>query len=492
LQTDEVYFSATFDLALVGMAIFTLSGQWIRANRALLSMLSDAPEASFGPTFSDILHPDSHAVFQRVCRALHQGQATRLNIQLTYCGKHGRKISALTQIALVKQVDSPYFFAQISPQVPDAAIRIEDEGLGVTGGARKLAEHNTLLQRLRASEQKFRTLAENSPNIILRYDDHLRRIYANPAYLREIKLPFELALGDIAEHTWSANIPLDKYREKLTMVLASGTSSQIQVDWTRPGADFASSFVLQMMAERAANNQIVGILVLGINVSDLKQTEQRLRELVARRDAEREEERRSIAREIHDELGQHLTALRMKISSLRVQFGHETPLICERTHELTAQIDASLRVVRTIVSSLRPAALDMGIIAALEWLIAEFHEHSGLSCHLRIPPLIVALDDERATTIFRVVQESLTNIARHAQASRVEIKLEVEPAGCQVSIHDNGRGFDTHSAHKDKFGLMGMRERALTLGGSLEIDSSADQGTTVRVIIPLPFVDRES
>ena len=129
----------------------------------------------------------------------------------------------------------------------------------------------------------------------------------------------------------------------------------------------------------------------------------------------------------------------------------------------------------------------MGIIAALEWLIAEFHEHSGLSCHLQTPSQTVALDDERATTIFRVVQESLTNIARHAQASRIEINLTFEPTCCRVSIHDNGRGFDTQIAHQYKFGLMGMRERALTLGGSLEIDSSADRGTTVRVIIPLPF-----
>lgn len=487
MQTDEVYFSATFDLALVGMAIFSLSGQWIRANRTLLSMLSDAPEASFGSTFSDILHPDSHTVFQRACHALRQGQAARLNIKLAYCGKHGRKMSALTQIALVNQVDSPYFFVQISPEVPDAAIRVDDEVFGVTGAARKLSKQNTMLQRLRASEQKFRTLAENSPNIILRYDQHLRRIYANPAYLREMKLPSKLALGDITERAWSANIPLEKYREKLAMVLASGTSSQLQVDWTRSDAGFASSYVLQMVAERAADDQIVGVLVLGVNVSELKEAEQRLRELAARRDAEREEERRSIAREIHDELGQHLTVLRMKISSLRVQFGHEAPLIGERTRELTGLIDASLRVVRNIASSLRPAALDMGIIAALEWLIAEFHEHSGLSCHLQTPSQTVALDDERATTIFRVVQESLTNIARHAQASRIEINLTFEPTCCRVSIHDNGRGFDTQIAHQYKFGLMGMRERALTLGGSLEIDSSADRGTTVRVIIPLPF-----
>lgn len=217
----------------------------------------------------------------------------------------------------------------------------------------------------------------------------------------------------------------------------------------------------------------------------LLESRRQLRELSHHQKTLLEQERKHIAREIHDELGQRLTALKMDISLLRMSFGHNPELfrMAERMRELA---EGTIDVVRQIASNLRPAALDLGLVPAIEWLLDDLQKRSEIRCRLYVCDDELAMDEARATVVFRLVQESLTNIARHARAGQVEVSLARENDRLRLRIADDGCGFDPQAADKLRsFGLLGMRERVLALDGSLAFDSSPGRGTMVSIELPL-------
>lgn len=215
----------------------------------------------------------------------------------------------------------------------------------------------------------------------------------------------------------------------------------------------------------------------------LRDKRQRLQELTAFLQSVREDERTSIARELHDELGQALTALRIDVGWLRK---HCAPLgqgFVERADGAYALVDHTVHALRRISEGLRPGMLDvLGLCAALEHLSGQFAERSGIRCHFNADRDEYALPESGAITAFRVVQETLTNVTRHAEAQRVDIDLSTVGEHLCISVHDDGCGFDTESPRQG-FGLLGMRERVLMLGGEINIDGSA--GTTVVVRLPM-------
>ena len=213
-----------------------------------------------------------------------------------------------------------------------------------------------------------------------------------------------------------------------------------------------------------------------------------LRALAARLQSVREEERTSIAREIHDELGQACTAIKMDLALI----GRRTT---KRQTHLRAKADSASRLVddmivtlRRIASELRPRTLDdLGLTAALESQAQEFEARTGIHCRVALPEEPLTLDDERSTAIFRIFQESLTNVARHAHATRVEARLERKADQLIFQVRDNGRGFDPAEAKARKsLGLVGMQERALMLNGELQVEGVPGAGTTMTLRIPLP------
>jgi signal transduction histidine kinase len=210
-----------------------------------------------------------------------------------------------------------------------------------------------------------------------------------------------------------------------------------------------------------------------------------LRELSAHRDSLREEERARVAREIHDELGQALTALRLDLSALEMKFGERAPEIGERVRELKGTIDSSIASVRNVVMALRPASLDLGFVPAIEGLVADFRRRTGIHCTVKVPGTDVSLPEERGIVMFRILQESLTNVSRHAAARNVDVTVEVDEAKVRVAVEDDGRGFDVSAAEeRGTLGLLGIRERVIMLGGDLRIRSSPGEGTQVSVSIP--------
>jgi signal transduction histidine kinase len=217
----------------------------------------------------------------------------------------------------------------------------------------------------------------------------------------------------------------------------------------------------------------------------LHEKEALLRDLVARKEAIQEEERRRVAREIHDQLGSYLSALRLNVNLLLLNLGKAKPDIAKTIAKLLDLVDTTIQVSRDVASSLRPATLDMGIVPALDWLAAAFTRSTGIPCKAELPPSDVSMDEEKAVAIFRIVQESLTNVARHAKATMVQIALESEPGAFVVEVKDNGIGFDTSAPRKEKtLGLMGISERAMAVGGELTISSQPGEGTLVRLRIP--------
>jgi PAS domain S-box-containing protein len=211
-----------------------------------------------------------------------------------------------------------------------------------------------------------------------------------------------------------------------------------------------------------------------------------LRAMASQRELRLEMERKHIAREVHDELGQYLTALRMNLSLCNKSYGNLVPELAVELRQMKELVDHVIFGVRNVAANLRPPALDMGLIAAIEWLATDFSGRTLIPCTLNIPSEIIQIDESRAVVFFRVAQESLTNIVRHAQATLVGIELYLLEDSLHLKVRDNGCGFLVSSGGNTKsFGLLGMYERCLALGGKLDINSTPGLGTIVEISIPL-------
>jgi PAS domain S-box-containing protein len=235
------------------------------------------------------------------------------------------------------------------------------------------------------------------------------------------------------------------------------------------------------------------------DITDRKQAEEQLqasreelRSLSAHLEMTREKERKSLAREVHDEFGQILTALKIDLSSLAGACAGEQQLLLEKTKSMGELIDMAIETVRRISSELRPPLLDdLGLAVALEWQAREFEKRTQIKCVFSSEPKDIVLDQDRSTAVFRIFQEALTNVARHSNASRVEAALVKEDERIVLRISDNGRGIGKrHIADPKAFGIIGMKERARFLGGEVTVSGAPGKGTSVTVSIP--FTDKES
>lgn len=221
----------------------------------------------------------------------------------------------------------------------------------------------------------------------------------------------------------------------------------------------------------------------------LERARQELRSLSARLESIREEERIRLAREIHDDLGQCLTGLKMDVAWLKKHLGRnpETPQISQRLTMMQGLMDETVNWVRRIAGDLRPAMLDdIGLLAAIEWETSEFQNRSGIACHLTARPPAVHLTPEAATVVFRIFKEMLTNVARHAKARHIEIRLSQTATAFSLSVCDDGCGFARETLHAGRsLGVLGMSERAASMGGKFTLHSQPNQGTMAQVSLPL-------
>lgn len=250
---------------------------------------------------------------------------------------------------------------------------------------------------------------------------------------------------------------------------------------------------------RAPNGTICGLIGLMVDMTQRKQVElqlsqsrDQLRALMTRLHSAREEEGTRIAREVHDELGQAMTSLKLDLSWVARRLSlpetaDSRAQMLERIQGAMRQLDGTIQSVRAIATALRPSVLDeLGLAAALDWQTRDFEKRTGIRCEWSMPSVPIPIGPDQATAVFRIYQEILTNVVRHAQASTIQIHLDVSASWLVLEVSDNGLGIPASAlTHTNSLGLLGMQERATQWGGDLSIQGTAGKGTTVTVRLPV-------
>lgn len=271
------------------------------------------------------------------------------------------------------------------------------------------------------------------------------------------------------------------------------TGFDAYVPWLAMIAGFVSTMLLYILFQMLSSSRRSAVALaqnmtkeLRASEAKLQMSNENLRRLAAHAEKIKEEERKRIAREIHDDLGQNLLALRIEADMLSTRTGERHPRLHARVRATVNQIDSTIKSVRQIINDLRPNVLDLGLNAAVDWQISEFRRRTGIACELTATHQDIQLSDHCATALFRILQESLSNISRHAQATRVQVVLRVERDRIWMSVGDNGIGLHPKGRHKPgSFGLVGIEERINILGGTFDVHSASNSGTTVRVTVPM-------
>lgn len=220
----------------------------------------------------------------------------------------------------------------------------------------------------------------------------------------------------------------------------------------------------------------------------LRESERKLNELLAHQVATREEERKRIVREIENSLGQNLLALRLDISALHARTAHGHPRLHDWVDKALDNLDTTIASVGQIVAHIRPFQIELGLAAAVEWELNKFQRSAGVHCNLSLDPRLDAMElaDEQTLGLYRALQACLSNVFRHALASRVDVMVEIAGDQVLMNVSDNGVGFDTRAPRKSSsYGLLDIEKRIGALGGQLVVTSSPPHGTTVTLSIPM-------
>jgi PAS domain S-box-containing protein len=463
-------------------------GRYVAANRALVRALGYAEPADMvGKTDFD-LHPLEHAMAYRTADAEVMASGCRKRIEETHLEADGRR-------RWVETIKTPFAdghgqlagTAGIARDVTERK-KVEEELARANASLRSEVEERRRIEaRLQSSEARFRAIVETSPVPLCIVSMPYGKIF----YANE---PLRALFGLDPRSDGISNI-VDLYvdateRDRLVEHLRQeGSFRNTEVHFRRPdGTTFWA-----MATARVATYDDAPAIYVGLNditgrkriEQELFESREQLREVSAYMEAIREEERKRIAMEIHDELGQLLTALKMDVSLLKMRLSGD-PDALKKTDDMRELVEKTIWMVRNVANHLRPAALNFGIVSALEWLVEDFGRRNGIPCQFRINGSEPVLSDAHATAVFRIVQASLTNVARHARASRADVTLTGSYTALDLHVSDDGCGFDAAAAREGySYGLLGMRERARLIGATLQIESAPDTGTAISIHVPL-------
>lgn len=425
-------------------------------------------------------------------------------------------------------------------EIQSSSFEYQGQNMGIAL-ARDIGERQRMEDELRRREKEARTLTEHSPDTIARYDRNCRRTFVNLAFAATAAGGAAALLGKKpSESPGGPNAAI--YEEKIEGVLATGNADEFELVWSIEGKEICSH--IHLIPEFDAAGGVESVLAVGRDISERKryeaelhQTKSALRERneelqaykeqlelrvvektaellasnlklraeiaereraerelevshlqlrreIARREAGREEERKRIAREVHDELGQILTGLKLHVSNLDRICTLEANPLCEHVREIVELTDQAMGVARNIAVVLRPVEAEIGIVSALELQANRFCAVTSIRCECSFPDDALMLNERCTTAFYRIVQELLTNVAKHAGADEVKIAMRREGDHYVAQVRDNGAGFDPAAIKQDSFGLAGIRERVSALGGTLDIDTQVGRGTGVTVRIP--------
>jgi two-component system sensor histidine kinase UhpB len=352
---------------------------------------------------------------------------------------------------------------------------------------------HTLRNMLKESEERYKALFDRSLSYIYVLDFNGQFIDANDATLK--------ALGYKKKEILSLNFAslidksqLPQARQSLEEIIRTG-HQKVPAEYEIRRKDGHYIWVETEGSLIYKDGKPYAVQGIARDITERKEAEETLREsreqlrnLASHLQSIREEERTVIAREIHDELGQALTAIKMDLSWLNKRIPEEQSSMLKKTESMSELIDSTIQTVQRISAELRPGLLDdIGLLAAIEWQAEEFKKRTGIAYDLSVGSQNIILESERSTAIFRIFQETLTNITRHAQATKVKISLLKKGNRVELKIKDNGKGISEEKISDPKsLGLMGIQERVYFLGGDIEIKGIQGKGTTISVSIPLP------
>lgn len=342
------------------------------------------------------------------------------------------------------------------------------------------------------SQRQQRALLDNIPDMAWLKDRDCRYLAVNTAYLDIVGRPETAVLGRRPDEIWPREIS-DVYLRTDRAVLKSGRRRRYEE--VRPDGNGALRWFDTIKSPiRDGNGRIIGTVGISRDISERKAAEgelissrAQLRELTNYLQSVREEERARISRELHDELGQTLTALKMELGWLRDRMPASADMPRGRIERLVSIVDQAVVDLRRIASDLRPLILDeLGLVLAVQWLAQSLaSRHTDLALTLSFDREDLVYSHEVSTAAFHIVQEALTNIIRHSGARQAAISVRHEAGELRLEIRDDGRGMTLEASQPGRLGLAGMAERAHMLGGSLAVDSQPGIGTTVRVRLPL-------
>jgi len=395
--------------------------------------------------------------------------------------------------------------------IDDSAAPIRDIAGNITGVVltfRDVSERQRAQQALQESEERFRLLVEGVQDYAIFMLDPAGHVTSwNTGAERLLGYrPDDILGAHLARFFTAPDVRRGKPDQNLELAKLQGRAEDEGWRVRKDGSRFQANVIITAL--RDDQGSLLGFAQVTRDITGLKQAEKQLRDsreqlraLAAYLQSVREEERTRIAREVHDELGQALTGLKMELAWLDKKFAEASHFpalrfLRQKTREMPEVVDQIISTVRKIATELRPGVLDdLGLEAAIEWQIHDFQKRTGIKCEFASNLSDIVLSQERATAVFRIFQETLTNIARHANASRVKIKLEASHGKLLLEVQDNGKGMTARDLSGAKsLGLLGIRERATMLDGEVTIVGRRGKGTTVGLRIPLvrPGATRET
>ena len=366
--------------------------------------------------------------------------------------------------------------------------------IAVEGIARDVTDRVEADRRLSDNESLLRLLAENARDMIYRLAVVPRGLqYVSPAATRLTGRSPQEFLND-PEAAWAAVHPEDREKARAMRTQPEGSVDPVVLRWVHPDGSIVCVEHRNSPVYDAAG-QLIAFEGIGRDITEplpiqtrLRESESQLRRLAASLNSAREAERADISRELHDELGQTLTGIKLEMTrTVRdlMRRGLEPPMI-DRMQSMVGSIEVATETVRRLASTLRPPALDhLGLGAAIELEAAAIARRTGVRCRIAGSVGDDALTSEQTTAVFRIVQEALTNVVRHANASAVKISMRQTTRSTSLTIADNGRGINPKEvADPVSIGLLGMRERAQLIGAKLSISGRPGKGTAVVVTVP--------
>ncbi len=340
---------------------------------------------------------------------------------------------------------------------------------------------------LLSSEEKARTLLDAASDGIVLLDGNGKILDLNATYAAHFDKPKAELIGACVWELYSAQIARDR-KHQLEKVFVSGEPvSMVDVEEGR-------WFYAHIHPIRDASGNITRVAVFARDITKLRAAEdaltaakERMQQLSRHLQAAREQERKGIAREIHDELGQALTAIKLEAAWMSKKMLSDAPVLKSKAEMVTSLANEAIQSVKRIITRLRPALLnDLGLAEAVRWQAEDLQTRSGIDFHVTIDPETIDCGDDLSTAIFRVFQEAATNAVRHAEASRVDVLLHWKGGRIMLEVADNGKGFlDEQMEKENSFGILGMKERAYAFGGEIHFSGNPGNGTRVQAWFPL-------